>query len=271
MPNDSFIHNSWIIWILKLTTENSGINGLNGYCLLTLPAMNAAAHGSKQLSSQGSCKLSLRVGRRDSLGCLPVWLEIWLHHWIVLKGFGVFFNKNTEKKKNFIVHSFGRRGKSSSGSSQLVEALCWTAAEWLHTVTAGLCQPQLVTFYLQTLTDSCSFSVSAWLMKSCCLELELHGLRCYPVWQRWKKGKPVVAVWGSWLCWKMVAFSSLLRISGECSTIHPQPALFFFFLVEISSRKWIPLFRPGSVHSGSASLDNCDGAFPDELHELDSW
>ena len=28
---------------------------------------------------------------------------------------------------------------------------------------------------------------------------------------------------------------------------------FFFFEVEISSRTLIPLFRPGSVHSGSAS------------------
>ena len=51
-----------------------------------------------------------------------------------------------------------------------------------------------------------------------------------------------------------VAFSSLARISGECSTIHSQPALFlFFFEVEISSRKPISLFWPRSVHSGLAS------------------
>ena len=43
------------------------------------------------------------------------------------------------------------------------------------------------------------------------------------------------------------------------------PAL-FFFKVEISSRTLIPLFRPGSVHSGSASGDDCDRVFPDELH-----
>ena len=40
----------------------------------------------------------------------------------------------------------------------------------------------------------------------------------------------------------------------------------FFFLVEITSRTLIPLFRPGSVYSGSASWDNCDWVFPDELH-----
>ena len=50
----------------------------------------------------------------------------------------------------------------------------------------------------------------------------------------------------------VVAFSSLTRILGECSTIHFLPALFFFKL-EISSRTLIPLFRPGSVHIGSAS------------------
>ena len=40
---------------------------------------------------------------------------------------------------------------------------------------------------------------------------------------------------------------------------------FFFFKVEISSRKLIPLFRPGSVHSGSASCDDYDRVFPVEL------
>ena len=40
---------------------------------------------------------------------------------------------------------------------------------------------------------------------------------------------------------------------------------FFFFKVEISSRTLIPLFRPGSVHSGSASGDDCDRVFQDEL------
>ena len=43
---------------------------------------------------------------------------------------------------------------------------------------------------------------------------------------------------------------------GRCSTIHSLPALIFFFKVEISLRTLIPLFRPGSVHSGSASWDD---------------
>ena len=58
----------------------------------------------------------------------------------------------------------------------------------------------------------------------------------------------------------VVSFSSLARILGEHSTIHSLPALvfllFFFFLffeVEISLHMLIPLFLPGSVHSGSAS------------------
>ena len=44
------------------------------------------------------------------------------------------------------------------------------------------------------------------------------------------------------------------------------PACTFFFKVEISLRTLIPLFMPGSVHSGSASWDDCDWVFPDELH-----
>ena len=60
----------------------------------------------------------------------------------------------------------------------------------------------------------------------------------------------------------MVAFSSRARILGEYSTIHSRPAL---FIMVISSRTLIPLFRPGSVHNGSASWDDCDLVFPDEL------
>ena len=63
----------------------------------------------------------------------------------------------------------------------------------------------------------------------------------------------------------VVAFSWLARIWGDCSTIHSPPAFFFFFKVEISSRTLIPLFRPRSVHGGSASWDDCDRVFPDDL------
>ena len=66
----------------------------------------------------------------------------------------------------------------------------------------------------------------------------------------------------------MVAFSSLGRIWGECSTVHSPPVLFVVVVVveaEISSLTLIPHFRPGSVHSGSAILDDCDRVFPDKL------
>ena len=65
----------------------------------------------------------------------------------------------------------------------------------------------------------------------------------------------------------MVAFSSHARILGECLTIHSLPVLYynFFFKVEISLRKLVPLFTPGLVHSGSASLDDCGRMFPDKL------
>ena len=63
----------------------------------------------------------------------------------------------------------------------------------------------------------------------------------------------------------VVAFSARAILLGECSTVHSPPALFFFFKVEINLHKLIPLFRPGSVHSGSASRDDCDRVFPYEL------
>ena len=47
-----------------------------------------------------------------------------------------------------------------------------------------------------------------------------------------------------------VAFSSLARILGKCSTIR-SPSLNFFFKVVISSSAVISFFMPRSVHSGS--------------------
>ena len=59
----------------------------------------------------------------------------------------------------------------------------------------------------------------------------------------------------------LLAFSSRARILRECLTIHFPPVLLllllllflFVFLMEISSRTLIPLFRLGSVYSGSVS------------------
>ena len=65
----------------------------------------------------------------------------------------------------------------------------------------------------------------------------------------------------------VAAFSSLARILGESLIIHsPQALFFFFFKVEISSHTLNPLFRPESVHSGSASWDDCGWMLSDKLH-----
>ena len=61
----------------------------------------------------------------------------------------------------------------------------------------------------------------------------------------------------------VVVFFSSVRILGEYLTI--QPALFFFFKVEIILCTLIPLLRPGTVHSGSGSCDNYGLVCPDEL------
>ena len=46
----------------------------------------------------------------------------------------------------------------------------------------------------------------------------------------------------------------------------PRLGFFVFLKVEISLFMLIPLFRPGSVHSGSVSWDDCDRVFADELY-----
>ena len=57
-------------------------------------------------------------------------------------------------------------------------------------------------------------------------------------------------------CDLVVALASLVRILGECSTIQHLPVcvcVCVCFEVEISSHTLIPLFMPGSVHSGSVN------------------
>ena len=56
------------------------------------------------------------------------------------------------------------------------------------------------------------------------------------------------------------------RMRGVWENVQPFiTCLSFWFLVEISSRTLIPLFWPGSVHSGLASWEDCGRVFPDEL------
>ena len=69
----------------------------------------------------------------------------------------------------------------------------------------------------------------------------------------------------------LVAFSSLPRILGDCSTTHSPPAVFLTiflnnkFEMEVSSSTLISLLMPGSVRrSGSASRDDCGRMFPDK-------
>ena len=63
----------------------------------------------------------------------------------------------------------------------------------------------------------------------------------------------------------VVASSLLVRIFGRVFNHSFPGCAFFFFEVEISLRTLIPLFEPGSVHSGSVSQDNCGRMFPDKL------
>ena len=66
------------------------------------------------------------------------------------------------------------------------------------------------------------------------------------------------------MVWWWWSFSLFARMFGEWPFM-PCLHFFFFLEVEISSRTLIPLFMPGSVHSGSASWDDCGQMFLDKL------
>ena len=70
----------------------------------------------------------------------------------------------------------------------------------------------------------------------------------------------------------MVAFSSRVRFWKNFRQFISRMHLDFFSFIFFFFWKWrlccahlIPLFRPGSVNSGSASRDDCRRVFPDEL------
>ena len=70
-------------------------------------------------------------------------------------------------------------------------------------------------------------------------------------------------VWHLALVWCGGFFFACKDFGRMYDKSFPACAFFFFFKVEISSRKLIPLFGPGSVHSGSADWDHCDRVCPD--------
>ena len=65
--------------------------------------------------------------------------------------------------------------------------------------------------------------------------------------------------WWRWL------FPRLRGFGENVDSFIPCLHFFFFFKVEISLHTPNPLFRPGSVCSGSASRNNCGRMFPDKL------
>ena len=94
----------------------------------------------------------------------------------------------------------------------------------------------------------------------------------------WSRSEYVLFFFSSFFFFFLFAWwlSSLERILGECSTIPSLPSLrfsflFFFFFFFSSSFKWrfarahyFHSFMPESVHSGSASWDDCGRMFPDK-------
>ena len=65
------------------------------------------------------------------------------------------------------------------------------------------------------------------------------------------------------LAWEY--FRRLFNLSFPACNFFFFVFFFFFFEVEICSRTLFPLFMLGSVHSGSASCDDCGQMFPNKL------
>ena len=73
---------------------------------------------------------------------------------------------------------------------------------------------------------------------------------------------------GHFVCANWWLFPRVRGLRGKGWTIHSPPALFLLLLLlfwVVSLRTPIPLYRSGSLHSGSASRDDCGRVFPDEL------
>ena len=93
-------------------------------------------------------------------------------------------------------------------------------------------------------TDNAMLRAQIWMV-------QINAVCHRPVWQ------------GPWLR----GWVSSLQEFGKNGRPFISCLHFFFFLkVEISLHTLISLFRPGSVHSGSVSWDDCGQVFPCELH-----
>ena len=115
--------------------------------------------------------------------------------------------------------------------------IAWHVASWLKHFTSHSCWH--------------------WAMKKSCSTVLYHT--CIPLSFKWLE---LEKKWmDGWLNPRFRGFVGNNQISfPACAFL-----FFFFFEVEITSRTLIPLFRPGSVHSGSASWDDCDRVFLEEL------
>ena len=132
----------------------------------------------------------------------------------------------------------------------------------VHQPVLGLAQVGSIYIYYLAQTWTRSFTADASTV-SCTSRVKVCSRQHVMYTWRWAVLSPppelnqawLTSVLGWWWWW----WWSLARIWGECSAIHSLLAL--FFKVEISSRTLIPLFSPGSVHSGWVSWDDCGQMF----------
>ena len=87
-----------------------------------------------------------------------------------------------------------------------------------------------------------------------------HSLFCIASGQIWMLHS---SIWWWWWWWWL--FPRLRWVGEKVGASDPRLHLFVCCKVEISSRTLIPHFIPGSVHSGSASWDDCGRMFAEKF------
>ena len=135
--------------------------------------------------------------------------------------------------------------------SECINSSCDRCISSSHSVPPGLGSTNRGHHGPWACTEKCSCHPPYW---SLCGELpSLLAIGSF-----WWGGGGGCAKWSWWLFLVCDDFGKMFdNLFHTCA--------FFFFKAEISSCTPIPLFRPGSVHSGSVNWDDCDWVFPDKL------
>ena len=140
-----------------------------------------------------------------------------------------------------------------------------------------MCKPCLLVIYDPSCYSSLDIfnridaSGNEWVLATGVHVLDVYGVRARSVNFSSSSGSAprqcgkTLMWWWWWWWWWFLLFLACEALQRMLTNFLAVLFLSFFFEVEISLHTLIPLFMPGSVHSGSESWDNCGQMFPDKL------